>query len=179
MKSAGEYVDLLASDLFVGVVEEVGHAANTHSIRARCGQHRERFQVCTAAIQNEAAAMGRVQLELIEHNVVTVSKDCLDVYTLLQHAQRSKSLTYQHTTTSVCGKAEALPLNSTRDGWTREMRSCLMPVRNLDHGLVRRAMTRRLSLTLSHFSILTNETMKRMPTPKHSKRYGVPSNATA
>lgn len=68
VRSAGELVDLLAFDLFTGVVEEVGHAANTHS---NCAMR-------SAAVQREAAATGRVQLELVE--------DGLEALTFLQHA---------------------------------------------------------------------------------------------
>lgn len=73
VKSAGELVDVLAFDLFAGVDEEVGRAANTHSIRAMRGQLRERFQVCSAAIQ----------LQPNEYNVVNLSKGGLEVHTLL------------------------------------------------------------------------------------------------
>ena len=97
MQRAGELVDLRAFDLVAGVVEEVGHAAQTHSVvSAMCRQRQEGSEVGSAPVKHEAEATLGVQLELVEQDVVDFAKDGLEVHALGKHAQRKKSLTDLH-----------------------------------------------------------------------------------
>ena len=78
MQRAGELIDLRAFDLVTGVVEAVGHAAQTHSVRAMCRQRQEGSEVGSAPVKHEAAATLGVRLELVEHDVVDFAKDGLE-----------------------------------------------------------------------------------------------------
>ena len=97
VQRAGKLIDLVDLDLVAGVVEEVGHAADIHSVRAMRQQRVEGFEFGGAPVEHEAAATRGVQLELHEQDVAHYLKDGPEVHSLGQHGQRKKSLTHLRT----------------------------------------------------------------------------------
>ena len=94
VQRAGKLVDLVVFDLVADIVEEVGHAADTHSVRAMRQQRVEGFEADGAPIEHEAAATRGVQLEIHKQDAVHFPKDGPEVHAPGQRAQRKKSLTH-------------------------------------------------------------------------------------